>query len=292
MSSVSFHQQQCSLGLRGWTSPWLRESELDWLASRSLNMNKWFPEPNDAAALQSFRTVTIQRHQSSSVFLWHLWWSSGKRLIFNLCGHRFIMGMRFDSWLQKLLLNCSVLLPKLTTFQDFQGFRVQGHSSSPWQQPEENLTELWTEDKLFESFNATFGQNPENLGQMGAWLRQIPLTDIAEKGFFLTLKAGEVLIVPEFYMVMEACLGGRSWWVWLRHGIIPIFATISCCQMGEWGVVKRIRNWQLAVNNYFVWFVMFSIFLIVDFGPLILDLIKCIFSFEFPCRSAMIQWIF
>lgn len=44
---------------------------------------------------------------------------------------------------------------------------------------------------------------------MGAWLRQIPLTDIAEKGFFLTLKAGEVLIVPEFYMVMEACLGGE-----------------------------------------------------------------------------------
>ena len=93
-------------------------------------MNKWFPEPNDAAALQSFRTVTIQRHQSSSVFC-GIYDGLLGRVIFNLCGHRFIMGMRFDFWLQKLLLNCSVLLPKLTTFQDFQGFRVQGHSSSP-----------------------------------------------------------------------------------------------------------------------------------------------------------------
>lgn len=62
-------------------------------------MKKWFPEPNDAAALQSFRTVTIQRHQSSSVFCGFYDGLLG-RVIFNLCGHRFIMGMRFDSWLQ------------------------------------------------------------------------------------------------------------------------------------------------------------------------------------------------
>ena len=44
---------------------------------------------------------------------------------------------------------------------------------------------------------------------MGAWLRKIGLNEIVESGFFLTLRAGKVLIVPDGYMVLEACLGGE-----------------------------------------------------------------------------------
>ncbi len=87
-------------------------------------MKKWFPEPNDAATLQSFRSVTIQRHQSSSVFC-GIYDGLLGRVIFNLCGHRFIMGMLFDSWhsIAFVILfsspppsDSNSKIPKLTTF--------------------------------------------------------------------------------------------------------------------------------------------------------------------------------
>lgn len=97
---------------------------------------------------------------------------------------------------------------------------------------------------------------------MGAWLRKIPLTEIAEKGFFVTLKAGEVLIVPEFYMVMEACLGGEVGGSGSDMVSYPFLLESRTAKFVNevWSNGYVTGNWQLAVNNYFVWLVMSSMF--------------------------------
>ena len=66
---------------------------------------------------------------------------------------------------------------------------------------------------MYASFNDTFNQEPSSLPQMAAWLRKLSLEQLSaddSSGFAVTIHAGEVLVVPEGYMIMEACLGDHD----------------------------------------------------------------------------------
>ena len=77
MSSVSFHQQQCSLGLRGWTSPWLRE-RVGLAGFKELEYEQVVPRTQWCCSTSKLPHCDYSKASVQQCFLWHLWWSSGK----------------------------------------------------------------------------------------------------------------------------------------------------------------------------------------------------------------------
>lgn len=52
-----------------------------------------------------------------------------------------------------------------------------------------------------------FGGAPASITQLGQLLKQISLEELSSNGFMIVVKEGDILIVPEGYLFIEACLG-------------------------------------------------------------------------------------
>ena len=57
------------------------------------------------------------------------------------------------------------------------------------------------------SFIDRFGGAPSSITQLGLLLKQISLEELSSTGFMIVVKEGDILIVPEGYLIIEACLG-------------------------------------------------------------------------------------
>ncbi len=94
----------------------------------------------------------------------------------------------------------------------------------------------------------------------------------------MILKAGEALIVPEFYMVVEACLGGE--------------AGGSGSDMVSYPFLLQSRTTKFVnevwSNGYVTGKRQTYYFVCLPFGTWS----NCFFLFEFPCRSAVKHWNF
>ena len=82
-------------------------------------------------------------------------------------------------------------------------------------------------------------KDPKTLGQLAAWLQNMPLSSIQDNGFFIMLMAGHTLFVPPGYVVTEACIGTDG-------AAMLSYPTLLKSQMeswrGLWQDVKLVLN--------------------------------------------------
>ena len=61
--------------------------------------------------------------------------------------------------------------------------------------------------KVVETFNQQFNQDPTSLRQCASWLHKMPLEVLMSNGFYCMVRKGDVLVIPSCFLIVEAALG-------------------------------------------------------------------------------------
>lgn len=174
-----------------------------------------FPEQKEQSAIRALTEINISSHESNSMTCGVFDGIMG-RVVACVSGKRLIFGMKLESrfkcivaFIIKLFILIFNLYPANVIVIIIIHRFVLGFGF--WNLECACCCCYWQE-ALISSFESQFKQSPISIAQVAAWFRKIGMEEIGSKGsgFVMVLTEGDVIIVPEGYMVVEACLGDSS----------------------------------------------------------------------------------